>query len=217
VNFVTDLSDQAVVLPLAISVGLVLWCQGWRWGTLGWAIAVGGTLVTMLALKLVGIACGPNMLRTPSGHTAAAAVICGGLAVILGRGGRNRTVLLAAAPASAVIGLSRWLAGVHTAPEVVLGGMIGISGALVFARLAGAPPAGLRLRWVVAAVVMALVLFHGWRLPAEARIRMFALLGARELNVCRGAIDGSWHRRAKPLIIHEAAICLPPSSCSSHL
>ncbi|MGH7154826.1 MAG: phosphatase PAP2 family protein [Acetobacteraceae bacterium] len=185
-NFLTDLSDEAVILPVAATVGLILWAQGWRRGALGWSLAVGGTLTTMLVMKLVGIACGPDMLRTPSGHTAAAAVVCGGLVVILGRGGRCRTVLLAAVPAAVIIGLLRWLGRVHTVPEVVLGGMIGIGGALILARLAGAPPAGLRARWVVGAVIATLVLFHGWRLPAEAHIRMLALLGARELRICRG-------------------------------
>lgn len=175
------------MLPLAITVGAVLLAQGWRRGALGWGLAVCGTLATMLVLKLVGIACGPNMLRTPSGHTAAAAVICGGVAVILGRGGRSRTVLLAAVPAAGIVGLSRWLTGIHTGPEVLLGGTIGIGGALIFARLAGAPPAGLRLRWIVGAAILVLVLFHGWKLPAESRIRTLALLGARELHVCRGA------------------------------
>ena len=42
----------------------------------------------MLALKLVEFACGPSLLRAPSGHTAAAAVVCGGLAVMLTQGNR---------------------------------------------------------------------------------------------------------------------------------
>jgi len=99
---------------------------------------VGATFALMLTLKLVAYACAPPVLRSPSGHTAAAAIILGGLAVALGAG-RDRAVLLAAAAGAALIGASRLLLDVHTAPEVALGGLVGIAGALGLSRLAGPP------------------------------------------------------------------------------
>ena len=87
-NFLTNFADEAVVLPLAVGVTIALYALGWRRGALAWAVAVGGTLALMLALKLVEFACGPSLLRAPSGHTAAAAVVCGGLAVMLTQGNR---------------------------------------------------------------------------------------------------------------------------------
>jgi len=146
---------------------------------------VGATFALMLALKLAAYACGPPVLRSPSGHTAAAAIILGGLVVVLG-GGRMRTVLLAAALGGALIGVSRLLLAVHTAPEIALGGLVGIGGALALARLAGPPPPRLRVGWLAAVTVGIIVLFHGWHLDAEPRIHVAALDAARALHVCRG-------------------------------
>lgn len=140
----------------------------------------------MLALKLAAFACGPPTLRSPSGHTAAAAIVLGGLVVVLGRGGRARAVLLAAAFGAVLIGISRLLLGVHTAPEVALGGFVGIAGALGLSRLAGPPPRHLRPGWLVAVAIAVIVLFHGWHLDAEPRIHRAALDMARTLNVCHG-------------------------------
>ncbi len=186
-TFLTDFADEAVVLPLALAVGLVLLALGWRRGAAAWALAVGGTLAVMLVLKVAGWACGPPLLRTPSGHAAAAAVICGGLVLIVGRRDRPHRVLFMAVLAAAVVGVSRLLLGAHSVPEVLIGGAVGIAGASLLARLAGPPPQGLRARWVAAVVVVVLVLFHGTRLPAETHIGGFALRIAQQFRVCRGA------------------------------
>jgi membrane-associated phospholipid phosphatase len=143
--------------------------------------------MVVLVLKLAGWACGPPLLRTPSGHAAAAVVICGGLALIVVRRDRPHHALLIAAFAAALVGASRLLLGVHSLPEVLLGGAVGIAGVLLLTRLAGPPPQGLRARWVAAAVVAVLVLFHGTRLPAESRIGGLAFRLAERFQVCRGA------------------------------
>ncbi len=179
-----------MILPLVFAIGCTLAALGWVRGALAWALAVGATLALMLSLKLVAFACGPPELRSPSGHTAAAAVVLGGLAVVLGRSGRHgRAVLLAAGVGGVLIGISRLVLGVHTAPEVALGGTVGVAGALALGRLAGAPPRGLQLGWLAAVSVAVIVLFHGWHLDAEPRIHRVALSAARELRVCRGAVD----------------------------
>jgi len=86
----TDFADQAVVLPLIATVALMLGVLGWRRGALVWLVAVGLSFASVLVLKLVFATCGPAFglagLRSPSGHTAAAAVIAGGIAVALGQG-----------------------------------------------------------------------------------------------------------------------------------
>ena len=86
-RFLTDFADQAVVLPLIVVVALVLAGLGWRRGAVAWLAAVGVTFGAVLTLKLVLFTCGPALhlatLRSPSGHTAAAAIIAGGIAVTL--------------------------------------------------------------------------------------------------------------------------------------
>jgi len=41
VQFVTDFADQAVVLPLALAIGVTLAVFGWSRAALAWVVAVG--------------------------------------------------------------------------------------------------------------------------------------------------------------------------------
>jgi membrane-associated phospholipid phosphatase len=174
-RFLTDFADQAVVLPLIVVVALVLAGLGWRRGAVAWLAAVGVTFGAVLTLKLVLFTCGPALhlatLRSPSGHTAAAAIIAGGIAVTLRR--RKREVGAIALLSALVIGVTRVALGWHSTPEVVVGGTLGVLGALGFAWLAGSPPT-LRLRWVFVSIVAVALLLHGQHLNAESRIRAVA-------------------------------------------
>ena len=51
---------------------------------------------------------------------------------------------------------------------------MGCVGAIAAAALAGPPPVRLRIRRVAAAALMIMILFHGFRMPAEAAIRTMA-------------------------------------------
>jgi membrane-associated phospholipid phosphatase len=186
VLFLTDFADQAVVLPLAIAVAVALASQGWRRGALVWLAVLSATFAVMLVLKLAFLGCRPVFapldLRSPSGHAAAAAVVCGGLAALLLR--RTGPVLPAAVLAAAAIGVSRLTLGVHSVPEVALGAAIGLAGALLLAHYARPVPRLLPGR-LLAVVVVVAALFHGFHLPAEAAIRHTAFRAARLLSVCR--------------------------------
>ena len=178
-HFVTDLADQAVIVPLAVAMGLVLLLAGWWRGALAWFIAIPATLAAVLVAKLGTIACQglmpPVGLLSPSGHTASAAVIYGGvLALVLAgrRGPAARAVPAACALAFAVpVGFTRLALDVHTMADVLVGGVIGIVGVVVLARLAGPRPP-LRRGWIgIAATVLAVVvLFHGRHVYAEMQI-----------------------------------------------
>jgi membrane-associated phospholipid phosphatase len=178
----TDFADEAVVLPLIAVVALMLGLLGWRRGALAWLGAVGLSFTAVLALKLVFTTCGPMLglpaLRSPSGHTAASAVIAGGIAVVLGLG--RQQIAAIAGVAAVLIGTTRVVLGLHTPPEVAVGGALGILGVLGFAVVAGKPPA-LRLRWLFAAIIAAALLLHGQHLDAETSIRAVAF----GLALCR--------------------------------
>lgn len=186
-RFLTDFADQAVILPMVLAVAVALAVQGWRRGAWAWLLVVGVTFVTMLGLKLTFLACsslfGPMDIRSPSGHVAAATVVSGSLAAMLTR--RSTGVLPAAILAALVIGLSRVWLGMHSLPEVGLGAVIGLAGAMALPRLAGAAPP-LRVTPLVLTIVLIAVLFHGLHMPAEAAIRRTAWRIGRFIPACQG-------------------------------
>ncbi len=188
VTFLTDFADQAVLLPVALGLAIVLAVLGWRRGALAWIVGVFGTLTVMLALKLLFAACGPAMplsgIRSPSGHTAAAAVVYGGLAALLGLPAAIALLLLAAA--AMLFGASRLTLGIHTLPEVAIGAAVGCVGAALIVRLAGPRPPRMRNTALLAVLLATMVLFHGVHLHAEPAIGQIGhLLEVWPLSMCR--------------------------------
>jgi len=171
--FLTDFGDQAVVLPLAVVMAAALLFSGWRRGALVWSIGVPATLLAVGLAKLLIFRFGspavlPDLL-SPSGHTASAALVYGGLAAMMLRGAVPwRRALLGAVPLAVLIGGTRLALGVHTPDDVLAGGLIGVAGAIGLAWFAGDRPHRISA-WPPAAVMLIVfVLFHGIRLPAEA-------------------------------------------------
>ena len=171
-RFLTDLADQAVVLPLILAIAATLGAQGWRRGAAAWLAATCATFGTMLILKLVFLGCGGTLgmtrVTSPSGHAASAALLCGGIAARFIAS--LPATLIAALAGAIVIGATRVGLGVHTQEEVIIGGLVGVAGAAALLRIAGQPP---RLRaWPLALVILCVVAaLHGTRLPAEVTIR----------------------------------------------
>jgi membrane-associated phospholipid phosphatase len=183
VTFLTDFADQAVLLPVALIVAVSLAISGWWRGAGAWLLGVGATLSLMLFLKIAFIACGPGqILRSPSGHTAAAAVVCGSLIMVLG--GSQRLAVSVAVLAGLLIGGSRLALAMHTPLEVLVGAVAGVAGTGLTVRFAGAVPRLCRNRIVVAAVLVVLLL-HGMHMPAEAHIRGLAERVVLYFPVCR--------------------------------
>jgi membrane-associated phospholipid phosphatase len=187
VHFLTDFADEAVVLPSLVTVAAALAVLRWWRGAVAWLVAGVVTLGTMLILKLLFIACNGVFIHTPSGHTAAAAMVIGGFAAV-GRKSvevRAARALLFAVSAAALIGVSRLALGRHNLPEVALGGIVGTLGALLLAVIAGPVREGLPMRGLTAALLAVMILFHGSHLRAEAQIsRAASLLRAWPLAVC---------------------------------
>jgi hypothetical protein len=179
VQFLTDFADQAVLLPLAVAIGLVLALSGWWRGVLAWCVAVGSVLVVMAVLKVVFFACDTLLgtpIHSPSGHTAASAVVLGG-AVILYLRGRAPVLLVAAIPVAvaAVFAVTRLEIHAHSVPEVLIGGAVGLAGTAVLAVLAGPRPPMRAWPAVVAALAI-MVALHGVRLQAEQALHSPFLL-----------------------------------------
>ncbi len=179
-QFLTDFADQAVVLPVAaVVLAALLFLRWWR-GALAWAAGVAGVLATVLVLKLVVYACGPRMswtgLVSPSGHTAAAAVVYGGLlALLVPRGAGTLVAALAGGGFAVAVGISRVVLHVHTVPDVIVGAVVGVAGAALLRLLAGQRPRRLAAPWLALAALAAMLLFHGHRLEAETGITWLAL------------------------------------------
>jgi len=94
-------------------------------------------------------------------------------------------VLPVAALAAVVVGVSRLVLGAHSLPEVALGAVVGLIGAIVLPLLAGPPPAALNVRRIAIVAAAIVVAFHGLHFPAEAHIRATAVRVAHMLAVCQ--------------------------------
>lgn len=186
VTFLTDLADQAVVLPVVAVVALVLAVQGWMRGALAWLVAVTATFGVVLLLKLVFGGClpvfGPLRISSPSGHAAAAAILCGGFATL--RSARPWVAVAAAFAGGAVIGATRVVLGAHSLPEVSIGALAGTLGAGLLAFLSGPAPVALRRWLVLAAALVVAAALHGTRLPAERVINQVSTVLARFVPAC---------------------------------
>jgi membrane-associated phospholipid phosphatase len=181
IRFVTDFADEAVVLPVTLTVAITLLALGWRRGAAAWSVGVAATLGATLALKLVTFACHGLLpwadLVSPSGHAAAAGATYGGLLVVAGPEclGGLAGAALAGGGMALLFGLTRLALHVHTVADVVVGMAVGLCGAAAIGWAAGPRPAGLRRSVLVGAALAVMLLAHGARLQAETRIRHAAL------------------------------------------
>ncbi len=192
-QFLTDFADLAVMLPLAVAVAIALLAAGWPRGAAAWILVVPATLLIVLLTKMVFAACGVWLpfhgLHSPSGHTASAAVVYGGLLSLLLpelRGGARRAVavLLVAGVFAVLFGGTRLALQVHSRSDVMAGAALGIAGALVMAWLAGPRPQGMRVVIPLAAAVAVVLLFHGRHIRAEEHIDRISHL-IWPLTLCR--------------------------------
>ena len=170
--FLTDFADQAVILPLSLVVAITLWCVGWRRGALAWAGVVGVTFATVAAAKLAVFVFGPPEflpnLRSPSGHTAAAALIYGSLVALLAsRANPRARALMVACFVGVGIGTTRLALHAHTRSDVAIGAAIGVTAAILLAWAAGRRPDGVRIIIPTTVTLLVILVFHGVRLPVE--------------------------------------------------
>jgi membrane-associated phospholipid phosphatase len=187
-TFLTDFADQAVLLPIVAVVAIALAVMGWWRAALAFLGVTAVTFGAVLTLKFGFLACqpvfGPWSIVSPSGHTAAASVVAGGLVAVLT--GKRLAGLGVALLAALVIGMSRLVLGFHSLPEVLIGAVLGVAGATIVTHYAGPPPAR-RAVPVLVLVALVAVMLHGLRLPAEAAIRHAAYHALDFVAACRTA------------------------------
>lgn len=172
-RFLTDFADQAVILPLCLLIFLGLAQAGWRDGARAWARAAAACLLAIALLKILVAGCGAG-LRSPSGHTASAALVWGGLLALAFRAGPLGAAALAA-PIAAGVGATRVALGFHTLADVWAGGAVGVAAAAFWGHTARRRPN--RLRWapVAAAAALLALAIHGQHLQVEGALRRLAL------------------------------------------
>jgi membrane-associated phospholipid phosphatase len=195
-QWLTDLADQAVALPVLLVVGMMLGLER-RWSQAAcWFAAIVPVLAVVGAVKSLAYACAwlwplldPDRLdvRSPSGHTASAAVLYGSLAGLLAiRSRRVRAItLLAAAASGATIGLTRIALATHSAAEVALGLAAGLAGALAFAFLVHRQRDRRLPTAALASAFLVIAIQHGHHLGAEQVIQdRFSLSLRRAMPAC---------------------------------
>ena len=177
IAFVTDFADSAIIVPIAAAVLVLLLGFRETRRALFWAIVVGAVMGTVVVLKLTFAGCVPPSplaaFRSPSGHTASAVMVYGGLATILGFG--MVPAIVQSLVVAGLIGASRLLLAVHSLPEAIIGGGIGLIGTIALAGYwpAGERPERRRAFAIVAplVVISLAVALHGTHWPSEQIIR----------------------------------------------
>lgn len=177
----TNFADQGVILPVIAVVTIMLLLVGWVRGAMAWLCIICAVLALIGAGKVATYACLLALptdwdIRSPSGHTASAAVVYGGLLGLLApRHRRQATAAISAVIFAMLFGASRVLLGLHTTSDVFVGAAVGVCGAVAVAHIAGPRPAGMySSRLIVLAAPLCVALFHGSHVHAEPWIGAIA-------------------------------------------
>lgn len=181
-HFLTDFGDTAITVPLAIVIAGFLFGARQPRVALGWTAAIIGCAAGIGAMKIILFACGRPFagagLSSPSGHTAMSIAVYGGLGMLIGTTLHRpwRELVVGGAILLALgISVSRAVLGYHSIIEVVIGlGVGGAALAVIFAVVSRYRPQQLPIRWLVVALVLICLCFHGDRWPAERAIHRLA-------------------------------------------
>jgi len=138
-QYVTNLGDSSVVLPVALLILIWLFCLAGKRTALLWCCALfvagGGTAILKIAID----ACTAPVtgLNSPSGHTGMSTLVYGGLALVISAETTSwRRVVSSAAGVAiiAAVALSRVVLGAHDIIEVIVGLLIGGAALALFAH-----------------------------------------------------------------------------------
>jgi membrane-associated phospholipid phosphatase len=180
-NFITDLGDTAVTIPLALLTLCFLGGARARPLAFGWMIAILGCGIAIAALKLLlglyGVRLGLGHLTSPSGHAAISTAVYGSLALLIAtrlRPAARWLLYIGAALLILGIAISRKVLGHHSLPEIAAGLIAGLAAVAVFRIALLRRPAELPLGWLIGTGVVLIALLHGTRWPTELVIDTLA-------------------------------------------
>jgi len=178
--YLTDFADAGVMVPVCTTTAVTLLLFRQRQIALSWIAVTAAVWALMLVLKLSGhicetLACTPPGFGvvSPSGHVAASSAAYGGLLGLMFRSaGRSmRQSCVAAVAIATVVGVTRVVLHEHTIAEVIVGGVVGVAGAILFTSAARGWLSGRRRALLLGVVAASMMLFHGTHLTWEPEIR----------------------------------------------
>jgi membrane-associated phospholipid phosphatase len=173
------------------AIGLV-WAGGRREASV-LVFAFAAAAFAIAAVKLTCMGCHAPIpwltMHSPSGHAAITTGTVGAAALLAIRRQNDwpGRVFWAACALIIIAGVaaSRVLLGMHTRGEVLVGlGLGAIIVALCWRMLRDAPRVELRTRLIAAPLVMAVILFHGVRMPAETVLQHLAGMLSSSVAIC---------------------------------
>ena len=188
----TNLADSAVLLPLCVLMVLFLWLGQARQALLLLrAFAV--FALSLSLLKLVFVACGEQWhagFSSPSGHLGLGIFSYCTLCTLVTQDQRPRLQWLAWSVTVALllgIAWSRWILGAHSPTELVLGGVVGVGGFLLFyLPYQRSRHPHLPLGPFLAIIGLTVVLSYGLISPAEKVLGGWALWLRHSGLLCSG-------------------------------
>ena len=171
INYLTNLGDLAVLLPL--SAVMLVWLLLWpRWDAACWwvwSVAFCGAATAIL--KIFYNACPEILSSNPSGHTGLSVLVYGAIALLVSVRNKKwqKIVLVSAGIALALgIAISRVLIGAHSIAEILIGIAIGaISLALFVFGFRRSVAAEFPSWFLVVPSLLVVLLLNGYHLQAE--------------------------------------------------
>jgi membrane-associated phospholipid phosphatase len=194
-QFITDLGDQAVILPLTIATFGALLTLGERRAAVWWLAAVLLVLGITVIAKLLFISCGylfPVLtISSPSGHAASAVATYGGLAMLFVQANRSSpTARIAVASLAIVLVLaiaaSRVLLQAHTVMETLVGVAIGCLAPVLLAFPKALFHESRRKTqfWIFLPLIIVIPALLGPRFPSERWVYATSLWFAHLIGAC---------------------------------
>ncbi len=179
VQFITDFADLAVTLPVVALVCVALTAQHAVQQAVMLAVATGTTLALVVAFKLAVFVVSAHhanvSLQSPSGHTAGAIIVYGGLLRLLGP---RRWRVVGPVLVASVVAFTRVDLGFHTVADVCAGAVTGSVGLLLLGWLLERPQflptAPPRRAVTVAVAAVAMMVTHGHHISGEHTLRRLA-------------------------------------------
>ena len=181
-EFITNLGDAAVTLPLLATTIAYLFWRHWPraavlLGAYGAACALSLALLKVLFSSCFAASLMPS-LHSPSGHTAMSAMTYCAIAGLTAKRLRHDRAMLAWGAALLLVGtiaVSRTTLLAHSPLEVMVGLVVGLSYTALFTRAVGPPPPSfLDAGWLLALAAAVLIITLGAHFQIESMLQEVA-------------------------------------------